>query len=48
MSKTRKYKKIAGSDECSHKCQLSIKDRICNPTPLVHQDMTKSTFYENK
>ena len=26
---------------------LSIKGRTCNPTPLVHQDMTKkTTFYE--
>ena len=29
---------------------LFIKGRTCNPTPLVHQDMTKkTTFYgENK
>jgi len=28
---------------------LSIKGRTCNPTPLVHQDMTKkTTFYETK
>jgi len=28
---------------------LSIKGQICNPTPLVHQDMTKKTnFYEKK
>ena len=26
---------------------LSIKGRTCNPSPLVHQDMTKkTTFYE--
>jgi len=25
----------------------AIKDRTCNPTPLVQQDMTKkTTFYE--
>ena len=23
------------------KCLLSIKGGTCNPTPLVHQDMTK-------
>jgi len=29
------------------KCLMSIKGRTCNPTPLVHQDMTKKTkFYE--
>jgi len=29
------------------KCKLSIKGRTCNPTPLVHQDITnKTTFYE--
>ena len=28
--------------------KLSIKGRICNPTPLVHQAMTKKTiFYKN-
>jgi len=28
---------------------LSIKGRTCNPTPLVHQDMTKkTTFYEKE
>ena len=28
---------------------LSIKGGTCNPTPLVHQDMTKkTTFYETK
>ena len=27
---------------------LSIKGRTCNPTPLVHQYITKkSTFYKN-
>ena len=26
---------------------MAIKGRTCNPTPLVHQDMTKkTTFYE--
>ena len=24
---------------------LSIKGRTCNPTPLVHQDMTKKTTF---
>jgi len=28
---------------------LSTKGRTCNPTPLVHPDMTKkTTFYEQK
>jgi len=27
---------------------LSIKGRISNPTPLVHQDMTKKTFFYEK
>ena len=28
---------------------LSINGRTCNPTPFVHQDMTKkTTFYEKK
>ena len=30
------------------KCLLSIKGRTSNPTPLVHQEMTKkNTFYGN-
>ena len=27
---------------------LSIKGRTCNPTPLVHQDMTKKTTFNVK
>ena len=27
---------------------MSIKGRTCNPTPLVHQDMTKKNFNENR
>ena len=42
-----KNKEIAGSEECSPKCLLSIKGRSYNQTPLVHQDMQKkTTFYE--
>ena len=29
------------------KCLLSIKGKSCNQTLLVHQDMKKTTFYEN-
>jgi len=31
-----------------HKWLMSIKGRTCNPTPLVHQDMTKKNFNENR
>ena len=40
-------KKIVGNHECSPNGLLSINVRTCNPSPLVHQDMTKkTTFYE--
>jgi len=46
----KKYnKEIAGCKECSPNAYsvLSVKGRSCNPTPLVHQDMTKkTTLYE--
>jgi len=29
-------------------CLLSIKGRTCNPTQLVHQDMTKKTTFMKK
>jgi len=28
--------------------QFSIKGRTCNPTPLVHQDITKKTTFRGK
>jgi len=30
------------------KCLLSIKGRTCNQAPLVHQDMTKKTTFNEK
>ena len=36
-------KEIAECKECSLKFILSIKGRSCNPTPLVHQDISKKT-----
>ena len=45
--KNNNNKKITGSHECSPNGLLSINVRTCNPSPLVHQDMTKkTTFYE--
>ena len=38
-------KEIAECKECSLKFILSIKGRSCNPTPLVHQDISKKTTF---
>ena len=38
-------KEIAECKECSLKFILSIKGRSCNPTPFVHQDISKKTTF---